>query len=1103
MHAEREHLKDFVFPALAERLRERYHHLEAIDLRWGVETTSMEEEGKRETLVLTVCLGEIARSRPFLIGLLGDRYGWIPPEARARAAASEAGLETDVAGKSITALEIEHGVLASRDQRCRSRFYFRNPLPYDKMPQKEAAKYSDLHSAELGGREAHDRLEELKTRIAVRLPDRVRKYDATWDGETGKVTDLGEWGRQVTEDLWEDLEAETREFEGQPRATWQQEEAFILEQFVETQCRDFVGRTEILDEILEFTESEADENAEWCYSVTGASGSGKSALFAELKRRLDKRGATLLAHAAGISFRSGHVESLLRRWTGELAGHLGIEDPSSGQADADVIGDIFPDVLNQVASQRRVVCLIDALNQFDATPMARHLTWLPKLWPQNARLITTAIPGFESAALEKRHGVRASAMSELREAEVKEIARTVCLRYHKKPHKEIVAALAEKKTSAGKPAAGLPLWLELAIDHLLLLQGDDFERAELVYPGHTAGERLHAMMLDEARSLPTEIGDLYGRVLARAERVYGEKLARGCATLIGLSRTGWREADLAAMLPVVTEEEWSLLRFVALRRGLRTHLVQRGASAQWDFAHTQAREAALRRYAPHDDERRTLHTAMAEHLQGLESFESLRQTETMYHWIAAEDVYSAAGYYGSWREDEEEEGAADALKAVLMRDRVQGSSWGLSWVGRLLDAAGVPNSALRIIAYKCVTHLDSSLENEADLALRNSVLLLAERSLLEQSRRDPASVECTQYLAICYRKLGELCARKGDQNQAAYYYERVLQLNYQLYNENPDSTEHARDLAVSCILLGDLWILLGHGDAAKAREYYERAERLHEDLYQRDSDSVVYTRDLSAVCSRLGEICANEGDSESARTHYERALELAARVLESTSSADSLRLISVICEKLGTVWKHLGDFTQACRCFEGALTLSEELYHGAPYSITYANGLAVCCQKMGDLQVDLGNQKRARSYYERALTVSEELRVRVPDSAEYARDVGVICERLGHSCLDSGDRDSALGYYKRSLELADALYYRAPDSAPYARDLVLSIANLFRVTKLSSLKFWRWRQAKENAAAAAFYADRLEEVLLKIKAAGIPVDEEMEQQIQLVRRAAS
>jgi len=73
MGKERAFLNNYVFPELEERLRERRHFLEPIDLRWGVETASVDEEHEKEMLVLKVCLGEIERSRPFLIALMGDR----------------------------------------------------------------------------------------------------------------------------------------------------------------------------------------------------------------------------------------------------------------------------------------------------------------------------------------------------------------------------------------------------------------------------------------------------------------------------------------------------------------------------------------------------------------------------------------------------------------------------------------------------------------------------------------------------------------------------------------------------------------------------------------------------------------------------------------------------------------------------------------------------------------------------------------------------------------------------------------------------------------------------------------------------------------------
>lgn len=46
-----------------------------VDLRWGVT-----DDQKRNGKVISTCLQEIDNSRPFFIGLIGDRYGWVPSE---------------------------------------------------------------------------------------------------------------------------------------------------------------------------------------------------------------------------------------------------------------------------------------------------------------------------------------------------------------------------------------------------------------------------------------------------------------------------------------------------------------------------------------------------------------------------------------------------------------------------------------------------------------------------------------------------------------------------------------------------------------------------------------------------------------------------------------------------------------------------------------------------------------------------------------------------------------------------------------------------------------------------------------------------------------
>src|SRR5262249_33562673 len=160
-----------------------------------------------------------------------------------------------------------------------------------------------------------------------------------------------------------------------------------LEDYVEDRTRDFVGRGAILARLAAIATSPVQEGTSWGLCLTGSSGTGKSAIFGALKRRLATSDVFLLAHAAGASARSPSVDHILQGWVGELGTTLGTDPGLSERADIEAIETTFHSLLGRMAAQRRVVVLIDALDQFEATIRARFLTWLPRAWPANARLI--------------------------------------------------------------------------------------------------------------------------------------------------------------------------------------------------------------------------------------------------------------------------------------------------------------------------------------------------------------------------------------------------------------------------------------------------------------------------------------------------------------------------------------------------------------------------------------------------------------------------------------------------------------------------------------------------------------------------------------------
>ena len=112
-----------------------------------------------------------------------------------------------------------------------------------------------------------------------------------------------------------------------------------------------------------------------------------------------------------------------------------------------------------------------------------QVTWLPKRFPPNTRLIVTTTPGGRAEALAARDGIDCLALPSLSVDEAEQIAVAVCRRYHHTPHPDVLTNLISKALPDGTPAAGNPLWLGLAIEELNLLDADDFARASEAFEG--------------------------------------------------------------------------------------------------------------------------------------------------------------------------------------------------------------------------------------------------------------------------------------------------------------------------------------------------------------------------------------------------------------------------------------------------------------------------------------------------------------------------------------------------------------------------------------------------------------------------------------------
>lgn len=153
MMEEREILIKQIFPQHRKLCENRGVTWTEVDLRWGI-TQEQAERGE----VLPICLAEIERCRPYFIGLLGERYGWVANEIPQELIETHPWL-AEHQTHSVTELEILHGVLNNPAIASRAFFYFRDPAYIESLPPERRKDFIEQDTV------AKKKLASLKDRI--------------------------------------------------------------------------------------------------------------------------------------------------------------------------------------------------------------------------------------------------------------------------------------------------------------------------------------------------------------------------------------------------------------------------------------------------------------------------------------------------------------------------------------------------------------------------------------------------------------------------------------------------------------------------------------------------------------------------------------------------------------------------------------------------------------------------------------------------------------------------------------------------------------------------------------------------------------------------
>ena len=556
MQAEREELIKRIFPQLRKICEDRGVTWGEVDLRWGVT-----DEQKAEGRVLPICLNEVRRCRPYFIGLLGDRYGWMLDNVDPAILAREPWLAS-YRGRSVTEIEMVCGVLDNPEMAEHAFFYFRDPSV------SEALQLDPPLEPSLP--EALPKLDALK--------DRIRKSGFPVRENFHAAQDLGEL---VLADFTRLID---RLFPQNEPPDPLDREAAMHEAFASSRARVYVGREEYYDRLDGQARGDGPPLV-----VLGASGLGKSALLANwvMRYRAAHPDEFVFVHFLGASPASADWASMVRRLLREFNRRLRMTMPIPDRPEE--LRKSFADALRRAGAAHRVAIVLDGLNQLDDRDQAPDLVWLPRDLPPGIRLITSTLPGQPLDEIEKR-GWETLELAPLQVAERERLTADYLAQYTK--------ALAPARIAivAGAPIAGNPLFLTALLEELRVW-----------------GE--HETLEDQIQHYlsASSIGDLFQRILARYEGDYDRDrpdLVRDALSAIWAARYGLSEAELLDLLgrdgEPLPRAHWSPL-YLAAERSLVSH------SGLLGFFHDYFRQAVRERYLPSEAQQRDAHLRLADY----------------------------------------------------------------------------------------------------------------------------------------------------------------------------------------------------------------------------------------------------------------------------------------------------------------------------------------------------------------------------------------------------------------------------------------------------------------------------------------------------------
>ena len=1043
----RDYLMKHTFPILRKLASERDVTLTELDLRWGI----TEEEAKTGKVV-EICLREIENSIPFFIGIIGNRYGWVPEKKDLNGNVTER--FTDVNSYlerhlSVTEMEMQFGVL-QRKEDMHAYFYI-----------KEGEEASKADNPEM--------LERLKKEV------QASRYPST---TYATPEDLGIQVQQAFTDLLNQLfpEGHLSELE---------KERIGQRSFMNQLCLNYIRddkNFQVLDEWMQDWERHQ-------MVVTGASGLGKSALIANwLKEKLsdENRSYNIIYHFTGNGGSESHHEHIMNVLCAEINDVYGWEEEdNTNKSQEDKLNDLFLKVASE--GKKSLLIVLDAVNQIIDTDNAKLLNWLP-IPPRNIKILFSTLEDDRTMEVFRNRHYPEFVLQPLDVERRKQLATGYLWLYRKKLTEAQIERIVTDKQSENT------LVLKTLLDELV--NYGVFEKLD---------ERINYYLL------PDTIEDFYQALLQSYEEDYGKDFVKQILSLIAVSRNGLSEDEILAITGY-KQLHWSqfycaFASHLNAKNGLISFSHQYVQNAVWcryldktDWEHfcrtaiigEMSKNSTIRSYAelPYQYEAVSDYDSLYHQLLNLDIFCFLYKNyknELATYWRKLFDHgYDCAIYKEKLKKANSPDKTYDTVIAFF-RDYFSLFDFSLSLSEILLairkktlgnnhpDTAYSYNYIGEVYYFQC--NYNKALNYFIKAQKIREEGIEKESSAIAESYNNIGNVfydqgNCKTALkyhknalsvwekvlgkehpltALSYNNIGYAYKGQSNYRKSLEYFKKALDIRVKVLGmEHPATAE-------SYLAIGELY--LNQCYYTKAQEFFMKALEIWQKVYGMEHPATATTYHF------VGLLYHNQGNYTKALEYYKKALDIRVKVLgmnhlaTATSYQNIGCVYNVLCdyskaleynmkaldirgklvgmehpdiatsyESIGSIYASKGDYNHASEYIQKALAIRED-HLGKKHpntAMSYFN-MAYCYY----MKKDYGH---SLEYHHKALIIRESiLGKQHEDTARSYHDIALLYH-------DMGNHSQALEYYQKALKIWEIIHgkYHANTTTGYG-----NIGNLY------------------------------------------------------------